>query len=160
MKKIWVFLILLTLIVLPVSGCIGKQATAAAQLDQPFSIGIGQSARLADEGMVITFNAIISDNRMTMVEQTINLTCSTQCPQKINYIWDGAANTSLTIDFQGKNYSIVLKQGGLVAEAEDVFMFYKLKFNITPHRTDGMVISAKDYRLTLTVTKQNSLDGA
>jgi hypothetical protein len=153
MKKILIFLITLLVIVFLLSSCAIFQAPAAASLGQQLTLGVGQSIRLADEGMDIRFVKIIDDNRSMMLEQLVTAVCTYQCPTKVEYIWEGFADTLVTIRYQGRTYSIVLKQPGLTNEAEDSFASFKIKFNILPYPNGNKAISEKDYKLTLTIMK-------
>jgi len=53
-----------------------------AGLGEVFTIGIGQSAQIAEEDMAITFNEVIGDSR---------------CPQNVNCVWEGIASSHVTI---------------------------------------------------------------
>jgi hypothetical protein len=138
MKKLRFVLCLLPLIILTVSGCVGNQAPVTAGLGESLTLAVGQSVQITGEDLQITFNEIIGDSR---------------CPEGVQCIWAGVVNCRMTVVYKGKTYSQVLKQSGAAAEAEDTFVNYNFKFNVTPYPTEGQTIAVKEYRLTMTVTK-------
>ena len=118
------------------TGCSKNHFTVG--LGEVFTIGVGDSARIAGEDMTVTYNEVIGDSR---------------CPQNVTCVWEGVASSNVTIVYQGENHSIVLNQPGLAEQAEDNFMNYTLTHSLNPYPREGEEISPNDYRLTLTITK-------
>jgi len=132
-------LYLLSLVlVLVAAGCAGSNPVTTARLDEPFTIGIGQSASLADEEMVITFVKVIGDSR---------------CPKDAVCIWSGVCSFEVSITYRGKDYPLALKQPGLTDQAEDMFFDYDLTFRIDPYPSASEPVDPEDYQLTMTVSK-------
>jgi len=136
MARLRYLLILFTIVLISLTGC--SKNHFAVGLGEVFTIGVGDSARIAGEDMTITFNEVIGDSR---------------CPQNVTCVWEGVASSNITIAYQGKNYTIVLNQPGLTEQAEDNFMNYTLTHSLNPYPREGEEISPNDYRLTLTITK-------
>ena len=64
-------------------------------LGKPFTLKIGQSARIASESLVIEFSSVLEDSR---------------CPTKVNCAWIGRANVSVAVsqaDQQRTFYSLI-----------------------------------------------------
>lgn len=120
------------------NGCSNNQVAVTVGLGEAFTLGVGQSARIAGEDMTVTFNGVIGDSR---------------CPQNVTCVWEGVASSNVTIIYGGINYSIVLNQPGLTEQAEDTFLNYTLIYSLNPYPREGEVISPNEYRLTLTLTK-------
>jgi len=65
----------------------------------------------------------------------------------------GGGSSRVTINYQGKNYALVLNQPGLTEQAEEIFFNYTLTYSLNPYPGEGEEISPKEYLLTLTLTK-------
>lgn len=107
-------------------------------LSEVFTIGVGQSARIASEDMEVTFIEVIGDSR---------------CPQNVNCVWEGVASSHVKITREGIDYSIVLNQPGLTEQASETFISYTLTYSLNPYPREGEEIPPKDYLLTLNVTE-------
>ena len=98
-RKLFLAVIVATAIVLvSLTGCSGNQVAVTVGLSDIFTIGVGQSARITGEDMVITFDEVIGDSR---------------CPQNVTCVWAGVASSQVAITHQGVNYSMALNQLGL-----------------------------------------------
>jgi hypothetical protein len=131
-------LLILPVVLFAVSGCSGNQAAVKAGTGESFTIGVGQSGQVTGEDMVITFDEVIGDSR---------------CPKNVTCIWAGIVSSQVTIAFKGDKYPMALNQPGLTDQAIASFMGYTLTFRIDPYPQEGETIAAKDYKMTLTVTK-------
>jgi hypothetical protein len=143
MKKTWFLIvglvaIIAAIILISLIGCSNNQIAVTVGLGEAFTIGVGQSARIAGEDLTVTLNEVIGDSR---------------CPQNVTCIWEGVASSDITIIDRGVNHSIVLNQPGLTEQAEDTFIDYTLTYSLNPYPREGEEISPNDYRLTLTFTK-------
>ena len=136
MARLRYLLILVTIVLISLTGCSKNHFTVG--LGEVFTIGVGDSARIAGEDMTVTFNEVIGDSR---------------CPQNVTCVWEGVASSNVTIVYRGENHSIVLNQPGLTEQAEHNFMNYTLTHSLHPYPREGEEISPNDYRLTLTITK-------
>ena len=131
-------LIFSPIVLISLFGCTRNQVDAAVGVGEIFTIGVGQSARINGEDMIIKFDEVIGDSR---------------CPQNVTCVWAGVASSRVTIIYKGVNYALALNQPGLTDQAKEVFIDYTLSFSLNPYPIAGKEISPKDYRLTMTVTK-------
>ncbi|RZN40305.1 MAG: hypothetical protein EFT35_03095 [Methanophagales archaeon ANME-1-THS] len=138
MGRLGYLLVLILVLLVSVAGCIRNQVDITVGPGEGFTIGIGQSARITGEDMVITFEEVIGDSR---------------CPQNVVCLWAGVASSHVRITHQGTRYSMVLNQPGLTDQAQESFINYTLTFSLHPYPRAGEAISPEEYRLTLTVTK-------
>jgi len=120
------------------TACSNNQVAVTVGLGEVFTIGVGQSARIAEEDMTITFNEVIGDSR---------------CPKNVTCVWEGVASSNTTIVYQGKDYTVVLNSPGLTEQAKETFINYTLTYSLNPYPREGEEISPNDYRLTLTLIK-------
>lgn len=130
--------LILPVVLISLSGCTKNQVAVTVGPGETFTIGVGQSAMITGEDMVIAFNEVIGDSR---------------APQNVNAIWEGVANSRITITYQGVGYSIVLRQPGRTEQAKEMFVNYTLTHGLNPYPIAGKEISPKEYRLTMTVAK-------
>jgi len=140
-NKFRYLLVLVTIALIPMTGCSNKQIAVTAGVGEVFTIGISQSARITGEDMTIKFDEVIGDSR---------------CSQNVTCVWQGVASSRITINYQGTDYSIVLNMPGLTDKAEETFAHYTLTYNLSPYPREGEKISPKEYRLTLTVTTKSA----
>ena len=128
---------LAAIVLVTLTGCSNSPAVTAG-VGEPFTIGVGQSAQIAAESMVVKFNEVIDDSR---------------CPQGVTCIWEGQASSRVTITYQGKDYPMVLTLLGSADQTKEPFVQYTLIYGLSPYPVQGKKISPMDYRLSLTVTK-------
>ena len=126
------------IVLLSIAGCSGNQGPVTVGLGETFTIGVGQSARIPAEGILVTFNEVVGDSR---------------CPQNVTCVWEGVASSRVTITYNGAAHAIVLSQLGHADEAEEAFMQYKLTHSLNPYPIAGEETLPEEYRLTMTVTK-------
>jgi hypothetical protein len=138
LRRLPYLLIFLPIILISLLGCTRNQVDATIGVGEKFTIGVGQSARINREDMVITFDEVMGDSR---------------CPRNVTCIWAGVASSRVTIKYKGVNYSLALNQPGLTEQAKEVFIDYTLNYGLNPYPIAGKEISPKDYRLTMSVTK-------
>jgi len=120
------------------TACSNNKVAVTVGLDETFTIGVGQSARITGEDMTVTFNGVVGDSR---------------CPQNVTCVWEGVASSNTTIVYQGKDYTVVLNSPGLTEQAKETFVNYTLTYSLNPYPREGEEISPKDYRLTLKIAK-------
>ena len=140
-KKVLLVLTLLVMSVALFVGCSQNPAVLTIKPGETFTIGVGQSAQIFNEGMTVTFNEVIGDSR---------------APEGVNAIWEGVANIGITIRYDGTDYSIVLLQAGRTEQATYTFIDYTLVYSLNPYPVADKEIPSKDYRLTMTVTKSGA----
>jgi hypothetical protein len=138
MNKIWYIFMFAAIAIFPSTGCSNNQAAVMVGLGETFTIGVGQSARITEEDMTVTFNGVIGDSR---------------CPQNVTCVWEGVASSNITIVYQSKDYTVVLNSPGLTGQAKENFINYTLTYSLNPYPREGEEISPEDYRLTLTLTR-------
>ena len=131
-------LILVAIVLISLTGCPKNQVAFTVGPGETFTLGVGQSAQIAAEGMTVEFNEVIDDSR---------------CPQGVTCIWAGQASSRVTITYQGKDYPMVLTLLGSSDQTKESFVQYTLIYGLSPYPVQGKRISPKDYRLNLTVTK-------
>ena len=128
------FLILAALVL--ISGCTTANTTTNAQLDKEFSLAIGQTTTIQDEGLSMKLKDVVSDSR---------------CPQGVVCIWAGEVSCLVEIDYGGKNSDLVLTQSG--DPTVKSFDKYQFTFHVEPYPQAGKEIAKGDYRLLMTVQK-------
>ena len=138
MRRLRHLLAFAAIVAVSLVGCSGSQIAVTAVVGEVFTIGVGQSARITGEDMVIKFDEVVGDSR---------------CPQGVTCIWEGQASSRVTISYQGADYPMVLTLLGSADETKASFVRYTLTYSLKPYPVQGKKISPKDYRLTLTVTK-------
>ena len=138
MARLRHLLIFAAIVLIFLTGCSKNQSSVTVGLGEVFTIGVGKSAEITGEGLVLTFDEVIGDSR---------------CPQNVNCVWEGVASSHVTINYQDKDYTLVLNQPGLTEQAKEAFIHYTLAYSLNPYPTEGEEIPPKKYRLTLTVTK-------
>lgn len=135
-KSIYILVFLLIFIMF-LFGCSAEEAITA-EPGRKFTIGVGQSAKVAAEDFTITFNEITGDSR---------------CPRNVTCIWAGEVSAGITVNYQGKENPIILVEPGLTDKAEYEFSGYTFVYHIDPYPMAGEEISPDEYRLTMTITK-------
>ena len=113
--------------------------SAKVSLDKEFSLGIGQSASIDGEKLVIKFKAVLEDSRCP-----INVVCVLAGNGKVEFE---------VLDIDGQNKTIFLN-----TEDEprlSTLKGHKLKLvSLNPPRIDGVSISPGDYSVTLYVERK------
>ncbi|MDD1654878.1 MAG: hypothetical protein LUO91_04125 [Methanomicrobiales archaeon] len=133
----WILVSVLVLSIL-VTGCTTNPGKLAVGIGETFTLGISQSARIAGEDLVITFEEVTGDSR---------------CPQGVVCVWAGEARSRVSILHEGTRSSLVLIQPGLSGDSQESFGDYTLTHSLQPYPMEGVDIPPDRYRLTLTVTK-------
>ncbi len=126
------------LVLLSPSGC-AKPSGNEVSLGQEFTLSAGQSASIAGENLKIQFIEVMNDSR---------------CPINVTCIWEGRANCLVQFTQGSTAYRIVLTEPGLTDRADDMFQDYKVTFHLKPYPGEVENISKEDYRLQLTIDKQ------
>jgi hypothetical protein len=129
----------LPLITAVFTGCAGPAPDINATLGERFSLAIGQSAVIAEEGLRVKFIEVIGDSR---------------CPHGVECLWAGEASSLIEITYSGSTYRIVLTQLGASVPAPTDFNVYEITFDLQPYPEAGKEIKDKDYRLELHVDKK------
>jgi hypothetical protein len=111
-------------------------------LDQEFSLSLGQSIMIAGESLVIKFIEVISDGR---------------CPRGAICIWPGEANCLTEITTRPESiYLKVLTQPGPSKTSKTSFANYEITFNLQPYPEGGKAVDKKDYHLRLVISKKSA----
>ena len=110
-------------------------------LDKEFSLGIGQTATIEGEKLVIKFKAVLEDSR---------------CPINVLCVWAGNGKVEFEIlDIDGQNKTVILN-----TEEEPRATTLKghklILISLNPPRIDGVSISPGDYAVTLRVDRKPS----
>ena len=112
---------------------------ANALIDKEFSLGIGQTANIDGEKLVIKFKAVLEDSR---------------CPVNVVCVWAGNGKVEFEIlDIDGQNKTVTLN-----TEEEPrvtTLKGHNLKLiSLNPLRIDGVSISPGDYSVKLLVERK------
>jgi len=105
------------------------------RLNEPFSLGIGQSIDVAGESMKATFESVSEDSR---------------CPRGVTCVWEGQANSILKVGYRNGEERLLLTQPGLTDTPSEVsFRQYRIEFTLTPYPEAGKQIRKEEYQLNL-----------
>jgi len=112
---------------------------AKTLIDKEFSLGIGQTANIEGEKLVIKFKAVLEDSR---------------CPVNVVCVWAGNGKVEFEIlDIDGQNKTVTLN-----TEEEPrvtTLKGHNLKLiSLNPLRIDGVSISPGDYSVKLLVERK------
>jgi hypothetical protein len=121
--------------------CAASAEPGKVFLDKEFSLGIGQTATIEGEALVIKFKAVLEDSR---------------CPVNVVCVWAGNGKVEFEIfDIDGQNKTVILN-----TEEEPratTLKGHKLTLiSLNPPRIDGVSISPGDYSVTLRVERKSS----
>ncbi len=119
---------------------VASSAPAKALIDKEFSLGIGQTANIEGEKLVIKFKAVLEDSR---------------CPVNVVCVWAGNGKVEFEIlDIDGQNKTVTLN-----TEEEPrvtTLKGHSLKLiSLNPPRIDGVSISPGDYSVKLLVERRS-----
>jgi len=114
---------------------------AKVLINKEFSLGIGQTATIEGEKLVIKFKAVLEDSR---------------CPINVVCVWAGNGKVEFEVlDIDGQNKTVILN-----TEEEPraiTLKEHKLTLiSLNPPRIDGVSISPGDYSVTLRVERKSS----
>jgi hypothetical protein len=122
-----------------VAGCF-PFGPDSQKLDEEFSIGIDDTARIKGEKLEITFMEVIEDSR---------------CPEGAPCIWQGRVSVKLQIDYDGEFYDMVLIQYGLYDGYDtETYQEYTFTYKVEPYPESDKGIKSRDYELLMTVSKE------
>ena len=114
---------------------------AKVLIDKEFSLGIGQTASIEGEKLVIKFKAILEDSR---------------CPVNVVCVWAGNGKVEFEVlDIDGQNKTVILNTEE--EQRATTLKGHKLTLiSLNPPRIDGVSISPGDYSVTLRVERKSS----
>jgi hypothetical protein len=128
----------LIVIVLTGLSC-GKATTFQVNLNEEFSLSLGQCASLTGENLELKFREVTEDSR---------------CPKDVTCVWAGRVTCEVELRRAGSLSLITLTEPGLTDEySRQKHEEYELAFHITPYPEDGKDIPADAYRLHLIITR-------
>ena len=139
MHKPILVIALLTLIAAP--GCAAGGETSTPQeatevsINEEFVLGLGETADVVGEEMLVTFANVVSDNR---------------CPEGAQCIEAGEIVCLLEIHRGGTIDSLSVTERGLFPDQSIEYLDYVIVFHVTPYPEMGKEILPGDYRLRLT----------
>lgn len=112
---------------------------AGAKRGEPFELKANGAARLADENLLVRFEAVTEDSR---------------CPVKVQCIWAGDAVVELTVEkppaAAGTRTLHTSERFGREADYEGLVIRL---LDLRPLPREGTTIPPEDYRVTLVVDK-------
>ena len=113
---------------------------AKVPIDKEFSLGIGQTASIEGEKLVIKFKAVLEDSR---------------CPVNVLCAWAGNAKVEFGIlDIDGQNKTVILN----TEDEPNATTLKGLKLtliSLNPPRIDGVSISPGEYTVMLHVERKS-----
>jgi hypothetical protein len=114
---------------------------AKVLIDKEFSLGIGQTASIEGEKLVIKFKAVLEDSR---------------CPVNVVCVWAGNGKVEFEVlDIDGQNKTVILNTEE--EQRATTLKGHKLTLiSLNPPRIDGVSISPGDYSVTLRVERKSS----
>jgi hypothetical protein len=114
-----------------------------ASLDQPVTLAIGQSVRLTDALVTITFNGVSEDSR---------------CPKQVNCVWSGRAVLDFSVQVNGEpaqTMTLSTIHSPQPTNIADVGGYRFTLNDVQPYpETPDNLISPDQYRATLVVSAQ------
>ena len=118
---------------------VASSAPAKALIDKEFSLGIGQTANIEGEKLVIKFKAVLEDSR---------------CPVNVVCVWAGNGKVELEVhDIDGQNKTVILnteeEPGSVTLKGHKLTLI-----SLNPPRVDGVSISPGDYSVKLLVERK------
>ncbi len=135
----FLWLSMITILILPLAACGKTPAEVNANLGQEFSLSIGQTAIIKGQDLQITFEDVIEDSR---------------CPANVTCIWAGRASSIIKIVQASSQYRMVLTEPGLTDEyTTATYEEYQLSFHLRPYPVAGQTIRRDEYRLQLIVSR-------
>lgn len=136
MLKRFCVLLCLFLIAVLLPGC----SAVKASLDSPFTLSVGQNARIETESMIIKFIGVTSDSR---------------CPTGVQCIQAGSVTCEVEITRNGTSKSSMLTQptrsGGTDGNAYENYLFENIE--VSPYPVAGKQIAKNEYKLSFTCHK-------
>ncbi|MGQ9477281.1 MAG: hypothetical protein ACUVRH_02170 [Candidatus Bipolaricaulia bacterium] len=107
-----------------------------AELDEPFTLGIGQTAQV--EGLQVTFTKVLEDSR---------------CPVDVVCVWAGNAKVELELALSDHGRSTI-ELNSTLEPREISFAGYLVRYiDLKPHRKSTQPIDPQAYRLTLVISR-------
>ena len=109
-------------------------------IDKEFSLGIGQTASIEGEKLVIKFRAVLEDSR---------------CPVNVLCVWAGNGKVEFEVlDIDGQNKTVILNTED--EPRATTLKEHQLKLiSLSPPRVDGVSISPGDYAVMLLVERKS-----
>jgi len=137
--RYFLWLLIITILILPLAACGNSPAEVYADLGEEFSLSIGQSAAIKGQTLRITFEDVIEDSR---------------CPGDVTCIWAGRVSCIIKLVDGSSQYRMVLTEPGLTDQyTSETYRDYQLAFQVRPYPEAGQSIRRDEYRLQLIVTK-------
>jgi len=137
MKRIFLIVGLLTVLLLLSAISLSCTETIEASLGQEFTLPAGQTAVISGESLSFKFVEVTGDSR---------------CAKGVECVWAGEAKCLMLIKYLKSISSVVFTQSG-GSVSQEVFNQYKVSFKLEPYPEAGKQIAASDYKLVMTVTK-------
>ncbi|MFC1902161.1 DUF3221 domain-containing protein [Chloroflexota bacterium] len=138
MKIKFTTLLLLFIIGLSLSSCVGGTSDAKVSLGDEFSLSVGQNIVIIGEDLEIKFVEVSEDSR---------------CAKGVTCIWEGRVTALVEISTDGSTQQIELTEPGLTdTPSREIFKEYEITYKVEPYPEIGKQISANEYRLLITVS--------
>jgi len=132
--------LLLALLVLGFGACDSATSpTRAVPLGQPFELPVGEAAAIADELLVVSFQAVTADSR---------------CPTGVLCIWAGEAVVSLEVSRLPSTTAPLVLKTDPESEATGHFQAYEIELvELKPDPKLGEMIAQGQYLATFLVRR-------
>jgi len=134
---------LLSTVILPlilmISSCDGRLVDMKVNLNEGFSLHIGQSAFIVEEDIIVKFAGIAEDSR---------------CPRSVVCVWEGRVIAIIEI-LGGKWFQqLRLSQPGSTNEStRGLFGEYEIMYRMEPYPEEPDGIRVEEYNLIMTFSK-------
>ena len=139
MKKYIFHILAIVAVLLLLSSCTNV-GEIKSNLDQEFTLSIGQSTQIEGESLQISFEDVLEDSR---------------CEIGANCIWEGRVSLALEIKDNSSPYKMILMQYGLNNQySNEIYKAYQFAFKVNPYPELGTEIVKNDYQLLMTVSKR------
>lgn len=118
------------------SGC-APAVVEEAQLDEPFTLFVRQTAQIGD--LRIRFIGVPEDSR---------------CPADVECVWAGNAKIVLGVSLKDSTDETVLTLSSTLDPREALYAGYRIRFvSLKPERFSERTINPAEYRVTLIVSR-------
>jgi len=139
MKRMVTVIGLLTVsVLLAASGLSCSQGKIQATLGQEFTLPVGRTAEISEEGLTLEFREVESDSR---------------CPSGAECVQAGEAKCQVRVKYQGTYSDIVMVYPGADKPIFGSLGDFEVSASLEPYPEVGKEIDASEYRLVMTVSK-------
>jgi hypothetical protein len=138
MRK-FVLLVLPVIVIITCSALLSCNKPVEYSLGEEFTLSVGQSATIKDDGFYLEFKEVKEDSR---------------CPSDVTCIWEGRITCAVTVTIAHYTSGLELVQAGLTEEyTTKEHEGYRISYKVTPYPRSGQQITRDMYRLHLVISR-------